>query len=95
METAHPGVILDSSVAIEAERGNLNTAQFLKQIIGKIGEMEVALYRADTRGRRERRRVFLDELKAAVPVFSITEQTAELVGKIGAESAAAGDDYPF
>jgi predicted nucleic acid-binding protein len=60
MEAASLGVILDSSVVIEAERQHLNVAQFLKQIIQKIGEMEAALcsitvaelvhgiYRADT-----------------------------------------------
>jgi tRNA(fMet)-specific endonuclease VapC len=107
MEAASLGVILDSSVVIEAERQHLNVAQFLKQIIQKIGEMEAALcsitvaelahgiYRADTPERRERRRVFLDELKAAVPVYPITDSTAELVGKIGAESSATGVTIPF
>ena len=107
MEPASLGVILDSSVVIEAERQHLSVAQFLKQIIEKIGEMEAALcaitvaelvhgvYRADTPERRERRRVFLDELKAAVPVYPITDSTAELVGKIGAESSARGVIIPF
>ena len=53
------------------------------------------IYRADTPERRERRRVFLDELKAAVPVYPITDSTAELVGKIGAESSATGVTIPF
>ena len=107
MEAASVGVILDSSVVIEAERQHLNVAQFLKQIIQKIGEMESALcsitvaelahgiYRADTPERRERRRVFLDELKAAMPVYAITDSTAELVGKISAESSATGVTIPF
>lgn len=107
MEPASLGVILDSSVLIEAERQHLSVAQFLKQILEKIGEMEAALcaitvaelvhgvYRADTPERRERRRVFLDELKAAVPVYPITDSTAELVGKIGAESSARGVIIPF
>ena len=94
MEPASLGVILDSSVVIEAERQHLNAAQFLKQIILKIGETEAALcsitvaelvhgiYRADTPERRGRRRAFLDELKAAVPVYPITDGTAELVGKM-------------
>jgi tRNA(fMet)-specific endonuclease VapC len=107
MEAAHLGVILDSSVVIEAERQHLNVAQFLQQIIQKIGEMEAALcsitvaelahgiYRATTLDRREGRRAFLNELKAALPVYPITDSTAELVGKIGAESAAAGSTIPF
>jgi predicted nucleic acid-binding protein len=39
--------------------------------------------------------VFLDDLKAAVPVYPITDGTAELVGRIGAESSAAGVTIPF
>ena len=81
MEAASLGVILDSSIVIEAERQHLNVIEFLKQIIQKIGEMEAALcsitvaelahgiYRAENPERRERRRVFLDELKAALPVL--------------------------
>ena len=38
---------------------------------------------------------FLDELKAAVPVYSIRETTAEPVGKIGAESSATGVTIPL
>jgi predicted nucleic acid-binding protein len=107
MEPAGLGVILDSSVVIEAERRHLNVAQFLRQMVQKIGETEVAIcvitvaelahgiYRADTPERRERRRAFLNELKAAVPVYPITDGTAELVGRIGAESSAAGVTIPF
>ena len=107
MESADLGVMLDSSVAIEAEREQLNVADFLRRIAVTIGEREVALsvitvaelahgiYRADTPDRRERRRLFLDELKAAVMVYPITEITAELVGRIGAESAAKGVTIPF
>jgi predicted nucleic acid-binding protein len=107
MDPTSLGVILDSSVVIEAERQRLNAAQFLKQIVQKLGDMETALcsvtvaelvhgiYRADTPERRERRRAFIDDLKATVPVYPITESTAELVGKIGAESSAAGVTIPF
>lgn len=107
MDSSGLGVVLDSSVAIDAEREHLNVADFLKRIAGHIGERETCLcvitvaelahgiYRADTRQRRERRRLFLDELKAAVPVYPITETTAELVGRIGAESAARRATIPF
>jgi tRNA(fMet)-specific endonuclease VapC len=107
MEAAILGVILDSSIVIEAERRHLNAAQFLKQLLEKIGEMEAALcavtiaelvhgiYRADTSDRRERRRTFVSDLKAALPVYPITDSTTELVGKIGAESSATGVTIPF
>jgi predicted nucleic acid-binding protein len=107
MDPAGLGVILDSSVAIDAEREQLNVTDFLKRIAGNVGEREASLcvitvaelahgiYRADTPERREQRRLFLDELKAAVPVYPITEATAELVGRIGAESAARSVTIPF
>ena len=107
MDPAGLGVVLDSSIAIDAEREQLNVADFLKKIATRIGEREACLcvitvaelahgiYRADTPERRQRRRVFLDELKATLPVYPITETTAELVGRIGAESAARRVVIPF
>src|SRR5216684_5690342 len=102
MEPAILGVVLDSSVVIEAERQRLDVARFLKHIATQIGEREAALssisvaelahgiYRADTSERRQARRAFLDDLKATVPVYPITGETAELVGKISAESSKQG-----
>lgn len=107
MESTSLGVILDSSVAIEAERQKLDVAGFLRQIARTLGEQDVALcsisvaelahgiYRANTPERRDRRRKFLDELKAAVPVYPITDVTGELVGRIGAESVGKGLTIPF
>ena len=51
MGAASLGVILDSSVVIEAERPHLNSAQFLKHIIQMVGEMEVGLSRPRPRTR--------------------------------------------
>jgi predicted nucleic acid-binding protein len=39
--------------------------------------------------------MFLGELKAAVPVYTITKAIAEIVGRIGAESAARRVVIPF
>jgi predicted nucleic acid-binding protein len=107
MEPAILGVVLDSSVVIEAERQRLNVAYFLKHIATQIGEREAALcsisvaelahgiHRAGTSERRQARRAFLDDLKAALPVYPITAETAELVGKINAESSQHGITIPF
>lgn len=107
MESAVLGVIFDSSLVIEAERQHLDVAQFLKQVAQTMGEREAALssitvaelahgiYRADRDERRARRRAFLDDLKAAVPIYPITDNTAELVGKISGETAAKGVTIPF
>lgn len=43
MEPAHLGVILDSSILIEAERQRLDVARFLKLVTGRIGERVAAL----------------------------------------------------
>ena len=107
MEPSILGVILDSSIMIEAERQRLDVARFLKHIATKIGEREAALcsisvaklahgvHRANTPERRQARRTFLDDLKATVPVYPITGETAELVGKINAESSHRGIIIPF
>jgi|GEM_PF-371376 len=108
MEPADLGRILDSSITIEAERQQLNVAQFLRQMIENIDKRQAALssitvaelahgiYRADTLDRGNRRRVFLDELKAALPGYPVTDMTtAELVGKIGGESSARSVNIPI
>lgn len=107
MEPAHLGVILDSSIMIEAERQRLDVARFLRLVAERIGEREAAMYaisvaelahgvhRADTAERRQARRAFLDDLKATVTIHPITADTAEVAGKIHAESAQQGITIPF
>jgi predicted nucleic acid-binding protein len=107
MEPAGLGIVLDSSIVIEAERQRLDVARFLKHIASQIGEREAAIcsitvaelahgiHRADTPTRRQGRRAFLDDLKATLPVYPITAETAELVGKINAESSQRGITIPF
>lgn len=75
MEPANLGVILDSSIMIEAERQHLDVARFLKLVRERIGEREAALcaitvaelahgiHRANTPERSQARRAFLDDLK--------------------------------
>ena len=107
MEPAHLGVILDSSVLIEAERQRLDVASFLKYIADQVGDREAALcaisvaelahgvHRANTAKRRQARRGFLDDLKAAVAIYPISTETAEIVGKIHADSSGRGITIPF
>jgi predicted nucleic acid-binding protein len=107
MEPSFLGLILDSSVAIEAERRRLNAGSLLRKIFAEIGECKIALcaitvaelahgiHRATTTERRQMRRAFLDDLRAAVPVYPNTATTAELVGRIGAEAAQRGAVIPI
>jgi tRNA(fMet)-specific endonuclease VapC len=107
MASANLGVVLDSSTLIDAERQQLDVAQFLKHIAARIGERKAAMcsisvaelafgiQRANTSARRLARRSFLDDLKPSLPIYSITEETAELVGRINAEYSEKGVLIPF
>src|SRR5207247_5534585 len=76
MEPAILGLVLDSSVLIAAERRKQTPAQIIEDVVKKVGAVPIILssltvaeighgiYRANTPEIRERRRAFLDELKA-------------------------------
>ena len=107
MESALLGLILDSSVIIEAEREGQTVEQLLEQVKSSVGEVEIAIcsvtvaelvhgvYRANTREIRQRRRAFIDELKRHVPVHPVTDETGEIIGRISGEQAAKGIKIPF
>jgi predicted nucleic acid-binding protein len=107
MDSTIVGVVLDSSVLIAAERRKLTAAQAIENVGKKIGEVPVVLsamtvaeighgiYRANTADIRQRRRMFLDDLKATVPVYPLTVATAEIVARIGGELASAGINLPL
>ena len=60
-----------------------------------VAEIGHGIYRANTPEIRERRRAFLDELKATIPIHPITEATAEIIARVGGEQAAKGINLPF
>ena len=107
MDPAILGLILDSSVVIKAERARLDAADLLRSIARHVGDAEAALcsitvaelahgvHRADTAERRQARRGFLDDLKAALPVYPITAETGELLGKLNASLSSKGIVVPF
>ena len=107
MEPALLGLILDSSVIIEAERKGWTVEQLLEHVKRLFGEVEIApcpvtlaelvhgVYRANTLELRQRRRAFIDELKRHVPVHPVTEETGEFAGQISGEQAAKGIKLPF
>lgn len=106
MESAILGLVLDSSVLIAAERRKLTAAQAIESIQKSIGEVPLVLSaasvaeighgicRASTPEIRERRRMFLDELSATVPIYPLTVTTAEIIARIGGEQAAQGINLP-
>ena len=107
MEPAILGLVLDAGVLIAAERRKLTAAQAIENVQEIIGEAPVVLsavtvaeighgiYRASSPEIRDRRRAFLDDLKAAVPIYPLTEATAEIVARIGGEQAARGINLPL
>ena len=107
MEPALLGLILDSSIIIEAERKHQTVEQFLDGIRQRFGELEIAISsvtvaelvhgveRARTLEIRQRRRAFIDEIKRHVPVQSVTEETGELAGTLSGTQAAKGITLPI
>ena len=107
MEPTILGLVLDSSVLIAAERRKLTPAQVIEDVVKTVGTAPIILsaltvaeighgiYRANTPEIRERRRAFLDELKATIPIHPITETTAEIIARVGGEQAAKGINFPF
>jgi predicted nucleic acid-binding protein len=98
----HPGLVLDSSVLVAAERARLATPGVIKNIRTSVGDVPLVIcaltmaelahgiYRTNSPERSQHRRQFLDELKAQVPVHPVTEATAEIIARIGGEQAAKG-----
>lgn len=107
MESALLGLVLDSSVLIAAERRKLTAAEAIESVQQTIGELPIVvsalslaevghgIHRANTPEMRDRRRLFLDELKATVPIHPVAEATAEIIARVGAEQAAKGITLPL
>lgn len=107
MEPALLGIVLDSSVLIAAERRNLKPDQVIEDVEKILGELPIVLcsltvaevghgiYRTNTQTTQDRRRAFLNDLKATVPIYPVTEATAEIIAKLGGEQAARGINLPL
>jgi len=101
------GLILDSSVAIAAERRGDTVQVFLQRVIDTTGNQEAALsavgvvelvhgiHRADTAERRARREAFVEDLLSAVAIYPLTTEVAKLAGKLDAEQQRRGIVIPI
>ena len=99
--------MLDSSVAISAERRGLSVEALLTEIRDIIGPQEVALsvvrilelehgiWRAKEVAHASRRQKFLGDLIDSVPVVPITTDLARKAGRIDAEQQARGIRIAF
>lgn len=92
------GALIDSSVLIAAERGQLD----LDQVLEDHGDDDFALsaitasellhgvHRADTEARRTRREVYVEALLAGFPVIAFDLAVARVHAKLSARAAADG-----
>ncbi len=95
------GLILDTTVLIAADRKTLNAAEMLRTLAVPAGEtvaissitlMEFAtgIARASSDERRNRRRLFVDDLRSLVPVFSFGADLALRAGLLNGELQQKG-----
>jgi tRNA(fMet)-specific endonuclease VapC len=101
------GLILDSSVAIAAERSGDTVPTFLQRVVDITGDQEAALsavgvaelvhgiHRAETAERRARREAPVEALLAAVVVYPLTVDMARLAGSVDGEQQSRGVVIPF
>lgn len=100
------GLILDSSILIEAERAKSSVRELLINIFEKFGSQDIALSamsvmelahgysRASSQERMIARRNFLDEFLAAVPAYPMTASVARRAGEIDGKNRKAGTSIP-
>lgn len=101
------GLILDSSVVIDAERRGETVDRMIERLLARAGDQEAALsaigltelihglHRANTPAVRLRRQSFLDELLADLTVYPYTKEMAMLAGKLDGEQQSKGVVIPF
>lgn len=101
------GLILDSTVAITAERQGWTVHDLIGRVVAKCGSAEAALsavgavellhgiWRAKDPQLQARRIEFVERLLAAVPVEPLTLRTARIAAKIDGESKSRGVTIPF
>lgn len=101
------GLILDSSVAIAAERRGDTVEKLIQHVVATVGDEDAALssvgltelvhgiYRAQTPVIRERRQLFIEELLRDLTVYPYTRVTAMLAGKLDGEQQSMGVTIPF
>jgi tRNA(fMet)-specific endonuclease VapC len=107
MESTILGIVLDSSAIIAAERKKLDLSAFIDEILRAHGTVDFSLspvtvaelvhgiFRAKTEEASARRRGFVEELIALIPVHPMTTRTAWLAGQIEGEEASRGNVLPL
>ena len=102
MESSSLGLILDSSVIIDAERSGRSIRQLLEEIsagrldegvgvsVVTIAELVHGAYRAKSTDVRNRRLEFIDRIARDLQVYPVTLEIARIAGRIEGEGAGRG-----
>jgi predicted nucleic acid-binding protein len=93
------GALIDSSVLVAAERGQLDLESLLDEhddedfALSAITASELlhGVHRADTDARRGRREAYVEALLAGFPVIPFDLAAARVHARLSARSAASGD----
>lgn len=101
------GLVLDSSVLIVAEREAKPVSNLLAELQQRHGENEIVLssitvvelehglHRAQTPEQARKRRNYLDEVFAAIPVQSFSKEMGQIAAKVDADARRVGKVIPF
>jgi tRNA(fMet)-specific endonuclease VapC len=96
------GLILDSSIAIAAERRRQRVEDMLRAIrtltgpedialsVVSVMELEHGIWRAKEPAQHTRRKQFLEDLIGNIPIYPVTTELARKAGRIDAEQQARG-----
>jgi predicted nucleic acid-binding protein len=100
------GLIIDSSIAVQAERRGDSPAQLIEQIANAFGDQNLAIstiglteivhaiYRSQNDQIRSRREAFIRDLLADIEVIPYMRSTAFLAGRIDGEQRSRGVTIP-
>lgn len=100
-------LIADTSSLITAELRGHTVKEILQPIQATLGETEVGLsavtivelvhgiQRAKLESQHERRRIFVQDLRAAIRVYAVTEEIAERAGIISGQQGEKGLATPL
>jgi tRNA(fMet)-specific endonuclease VapC len=93
------GYLIDTSVCVAWERGDLNQGDLVRLAAGEelalsaitASELLHGVHRADTAQRRGRRQRFVDSVLAALPVLPIDLEVSRVHSQIWADLRARGE----
>lgn len=100
------GLLIDSTLFISAERRQMTPAQLVAEILGRWGDVEIAIsamsagellhgcWRADSPARRARREEFVEAMLSVLPVVDITLPVMRVFAQVDARLRAKGVTLP-